>query len=92
MKVYTKYYAFIRERLGRSDEEFELEEGSTVADFLKLFSEKYAGKLMGLFDGPVLRKGFAVAVNGENVDLANWKNTRLKDGDVVVVLPPIAGG
>jgi thiamine biosynthesis protein ThiS len=47
---------------------------------------------MGLFDGPVLRKGFAVAVNGENVDMANWKNTRLKDGDVVVVLPPIAGG
>jgi len=40
MKVFTKYYAFIRERLGRSDEEFELEEDSTVADFLKLLSEK----------------------------------------------------
>lgn len=92
MKVFTKYYAFIRERLGRSDEEFELEEDSTVADFLKLLSEKYAGKLVGLFEGPVLRKGFAVAVNGENVDMSDWNTTRLKDGDVVVILPPIAGG
>ena len=92
MKITTKYYAFIRERLGRSTEEFELQEGSTIADFLKLLSERHGGNLVGVFEGAVLRRGFVVALNGENVEQARWGSTRLKDGDVVVVLPPIAGG
>ncbi|MCX8201877.1 MAG: MoaD family protein [Candidatus Caldarchaeum sp.] len=92
MKVSTRYFAVIRERLGKSLEEFELPDGSTVADFLAAFRKKYSDKVGDLFEASGLRAGFAVALNGENIDPRTWREVSLKDGDVVVILPPIAGG
>ena len=37
-------------------------------------------------------KGVAVAVNGEVVPRSAWEATRLRDGDAVEVLAPVAGG
>ena len=94
MRVHTRFYAFLREKVGRSEDTLELEEGATIADFLKQISEKY-GEIVGrdIFDEDgSLRSGFAVALNGENVRREEWGTTKLKDGDLVVILPPIAGG
>lgn len=92
MKILTKYYAVLRERVGKASEEFELPQGSTVIDFLEKLRQVYGGVLGDLFEGDGLRTGFALALNGESLDRRLWASTRLKDGDVVVVLPPIAGG
>ncbi|MEM4280920.1 MAG: MoaD family protein [Candidatus Caldarchaeum sp.] len=92
MKIKTKYFAFMREKLGRDSEEFELNEGATVQDFIEVFKAKYAEKLSGLFEAGSLKTGFALALNDENLDRLRWRQTRLQEGDVVVILPPIAGG
>lgn len=92
LKIQTKYYAVLRERLGKSSEEFDLPEGSSILDFLEKLRETYGRVLADLFEGGGLRAGFALALNGENLDRSLWASTRLKEGDVVVVLPPIAGG
>ena len=34
----------------------------------------------------------SVLVNGKNIAHLKWKNTRLQDGDVVSLFPPLAGG
>ncbi|MHA1648787.1 MAG: MoaD/ThiS family protein [Candidatus Helarchaeota archaeon] len=31
-------------------------------------------------------------VNGRNINFLDGRNTKLKDGDVVAISPPIAGG
>ncbi|MEM2237112.1 MAG: MoaD family protein [Candidatus Caldarchaeum sp.] len=92
MKIQTRYFAFMREKLGRDSEEFELHEGATVQDFIEVFKAKYAEKLSDLFEAEGLKTGFALALNGENLDKPRWRQTKLKEGDVVVILPPIAGG
>lgn len=92
MKIQTKYFAFMRERLGKSSEEFELPERSTISDFIQAFRTKYGSKVEDFFSGAGLRLGFTVALNGENVDVKSWESTFLKEGDVVVIIPPIAGG
>ncbi|MCS7138259.1 MAG: MoaD/ThiS family protein [Candidatus Caldarchaeum sp.] len=92
MKVSTKYFALIRERLGKNSEEFDLPDNSTVADFLAAFRQKYADKVKDFLDVSGLKAGFAVALNGESVDPKDWRSIQLKQGDVVVILPPIAGG
>ncbi|MEM1941183.1 MAG: MoaD family protein [Candidatus Caldarchaeum sp.] len=92
MRISTKYFAFIRERLGRGSEVFEMDESSTVEDFIQLVRQLYGDKLKEAFEGSSLRPGYALAVNGETLDRLLWKTTPLKEGDVVVILPPIAGG
>ncbi len=92
MKVQTRYFAFIRERLGKGSEFFELEEGATVADFLKALKEKHGNILKNVFEDDDLKTGFALALNGESIERSLWARTYLKEGDVVVILPPIAGG
>ena len=94
IRVTTRYYAFLRERVGREEETLELPEGASVGDFLEKLAERHGEKLLGyVFDeNKQLRSGFAVALNGENIRPEEIRDTRLKDGDVVVILPPIAGG
>ncbi|MEM1946203.1 MAG: MoaD family protein [Candidatus Caldarchaeum sp.] len=92
MRVKTRYFAFIREKIGRDSEIFDLDEGSTVHDFIGYIQARYREKLGDVFEADGLRAGFAIALNGENLDRSLWRQTRLKDGDVVVILPPIAGG
>ena len=94
IRVTTRFYAFIRERVGKQEEVIELSDEATVGDFLKKLAEKYERELMGyVFDSDKrLRSGFAIALNGENLNPEELLSRKLKDGDVVVILPPIAGG
>ncbi len=93
MRISTRFYAFLREMTGRDSDTFTLDEGSTIVDFLKAVRERYGASLASIFgvDG-VLRSGFAVALNGDSVERGQWGRTFLRDGDTVVILPPIAGG
>jgi MoaD family protein len=93
LRVLTRFYAFLREMTGRESDTITLDEGSTIMDFLKAVREKYGSSLASIFgvDG-MLRSGFAIALNGDSVDRREWASTVLKEGDTVVILPPIAGG
>ncbi|GBC69819.1 hypothetical protein HRbin01_01523 [archaeon HR01] len=93
MRVVTRFFAFMREMAGRETDEITLAEGATLTDFLKVLRERYRGSLDRVFgvDGG-LRPGFAVALNGETVGRERWDTLLLKDGDLVVILPPISGG
>jgi len=94
VRVTTRFYAFLRESVGKEHETLELDEGATVSDFLRVIGERYRDALGRLVfeEGARLRKGFAIALNGVSIRPEAWAETRLNDGDVIVILPPIAGG
>jgi len=77
MKVVFRLYAKFREQLGTSRVELDLEDGATVMDALG-----------GLFHGDV-PQGLMVAVNDR---LVEGLDTKLREGDVVDVMPPASGG
>lgn len=81
--VTVKLYASLREVAG--EKEFSTE-AATIKAMLKQAEERY---------GP----GFAeklkvttILVNGNNIAHLQWRNTRLQDGDVVSLFPPLGGG
>lgn len=77
--VRLRYFASIRETLGRRDDVLEVPEGSTVAD---IWQRLVSGH-------PALRaQRFRPAVNEEYVDA----HTVLAAGDEVVFIPPVSGG
>lgn len=76
--VQTHFFARLREQVGVEQTPVQLPEGSSVADLARLLEEQYGVPLGGVM----------VAVNEDYATPA----TRLHDGDVVALLPPVAGG
>lgn len=67
-------------------------EGATLADLLADLEVRHAGLQDRLIDGGKLRRFVNVYLNDEDVRFLDGLDTALKDGDVVTVLPAVAGG
>ncbi|MGD2200953.1 MAG: molybdopterin converting factor subunit 1 [Candidatus Bathyarchaeota archaeon] len=79
MRVRVRYFASIREILGKGEAEVEVLEGSTVGELVERFKERHGG-LGG--------RRLLVAVNGEYAD----PKTVLGEGDEVALFPHVSGG
>jgi len=80
MMVSVRYFARIREVLGKRSESFTLEEGSDLGSLLKMIENNYS---LRLDDYPLY-----FSVNQEYSE----RGTVLKDGDEVALLYPPSGG
>ncbi len=77
MSISIKFFASLREQLGRDDCELEAESAQTVADVWQRATENTA------MPGNTL-----MALNMEYVDA----DTAVSDGDEVAFFPPVTGG
>jgi len=67
-------------------------EGSTLAALIDNLESNHPGIKERLIDGSELRRFVNVYVNDEDVRFTGGLETKLGDGDEVVVLPAVAGG
>jgi molybdopterin synthase catalytic subunit len=81
MKVRVRFFGGPREALGSCEIERDLPSGSTVQDLLDALLEEY----------PVLQSYSTMIKTAVNRKYAG-RETRLREGDEVAVLPPVAGG
>jgi len=77
MAIQVRYFASLRERLGRAEDAIDASSVSTVADLWLRVS-----------GGLPLPPNLLVAVNLEYSDMAR----RLSEGDEVAFFPPVTGG
>jgi molybdopterin converting factor subunit 1 len=81
VKLRLLYFGILRERLARSGELLDCEDGTTVGGLLELLATTHSIFALGA-------GSLRVAVNHDYSD-----NDRvLVDGDEVAILPPVAGG
>lgn len=81
ISVRVLYFAVVRERLRKTQEEINLEEGATVGDLLRALEGRHPA-LSGM------RQSLRVAVNEDFVG----EGQGLAEGDEVALIPPVAGG
>jgi molybdopterin synthase sulfur carrier subunit len=67
-------------------------EGSTLSELVDSLEDTHPGLKERLLEGDDLRRFVNVYVNDEDVRFTGSLETPVKDGDVVVVLPAVAGG
>jgi len=85
MQVEVRYFASLREALGRERETVALAAVEPrVADLLA----ELGAERGDAWTGPLRAPGVRPAVNAELADL----DTRIHDGDEVAFLPPVTGG
>lgn len=94
MRVLTKFFAALREITDKREENLQLPSESTVRDFLNELVKMYGDRLSSyLFDEKgQIREYLSILLNGQALDTSKLESIKLKDGDVIVILPPIGGG
>lgn len=85
VKVVIKYLVTLRDHTGRRQEEVEFPPGATLQDVAEWLDRTYdlslpAAEVMAILNG----RGWK--------QLASGMETRLGEGDVIALFPPIAGG
>jgi len=95
LKVNVRYFTTLRELAGASEEEVEIGDGSTLTDLVKRIAEKYgeeASRYLYVDETREIDPAMQFLVNGASIRILQGLKTRLADGDVVAVVPPIGGG
>lgn len=94
MEVEVRYYALLRELAGKRSEKVILPEGSSVRDLIELLVKRYGeGFERYIYDGEKRLRGYlSYMVNGVNINSLDGLETRLRDGDILSLLPPVGGG
>jgi molybdopterin converting factor small subunit len=94
MKLRVQYSAQLRTAIGRPHDEVDLPAGSSLAELLAHLAanldEAAAGHLIA--PGGGFRPSLLVVVNDAATPVHAATTTELQPGDVVLLLPPIAGG
>jgi molybdopterin synthase sulfur carrier subunit len=90
MKIKVMYFTFIREKIGKREEFFEIEESINLWNFISNYLlEKHPEIREYLIDEKYrLNPRFAILKNGRISELEEM----LKDGDSISILPPVGGG
>ncbi|MHA1615972.1 MAG: MoaD/ThiS family protein [Candidatus Njordarchaeales archaeon] len=94
MQVKVRYFAYLRQLTNEvKEEEISLPDDATIRDLLNVLVEKYGEKLEKvLFESSqrkTLSENIIVLINGQSV---NDLGTKLKNGDIVSIMPFLSGG
>lgn len=80
MKIKIRYFASIKEILGKNEEEIEVKEGITAGALKE--------KLLTMNSKITEKEQLLIAINGGFVD----PKKKIKEGDIVALFPPVSGG
>ena len=93
IKVHT--ILTLKKVIGQAEMEVSFPEGSTVAAVLHWMAEKWGEKLSSLLfepEGGELLPRIRLMVNGRDMGFLDGMSTVLRDGDELLIMPPVAGG
>lgn len=94
IKVRVKLFLTLRELVGKDILDIDLPEKSTVQDLLMFIIKKY-GRAVSRYlldERKNSREFLNYLINGKNITDLNGFETPLKTGDLIVIIPPVAGG
>jgi len=95
MKVKVQYLGNVKTYTNKGQEDVELENTSTLATLLGKIAQSYGKPFnVEVYDPSKLevKAMFTVMVNGVIMGQLNGVDTKLKDGDNVIVMPLMTGG
>ena len=92
MKVAVRYMAQLKDAAGVASDELELGASCAVAEVLRLVADRHGGALRRLLLTADGRPQATILVFHGDAQVSGEQVLRLRDGDVLTVLAPMAGG
>jgi molybdopterin synthase sulfur carrier subunit len=95
MKITLHTILGLKQVVGQRLTEIDLPQGATVEDFLTYMKERWGDKLSARLldpDSGAVLPYVRIMVNGQTIDYLEGLETPLKEGDEILILPPVSGG
>jgi len=97
LQIVVRFFTSLREITGTREENIEFPEDRkvTIDVVLKALNKKYGRDFHEyVYDGETgqVRSFLQFLVNGKSASTENGFKTRLEEGDVLAILPPVGGG
>ena len=97
LQVSVRFFTSLRELTGKKEETLKFRDGETVTvdKVLKRLAERYGKSFVEyVYDSKTGEvKGFLqFLVNGRSASALNGLDTKLANGDVLAIIPPVGGG
>jgi len=95
LKVRVQYFGYIKNLLNKKEDQIELDEGASLSDLLNKLAGVHGAAFRkdvyepGLKD---VKMGFSVTVNGVLMGQLGGVDTKLGDGDNVILMSLMSGG
>jgi len=91
--VTVKFFASFREVVGQAQVEVTavIDMAALLDELVQRFGERMAEQIYKS-GSKKLRETVNILVNGRSINLLSGLDTKLKDGDVVAIFPPVSGG
>ena len=95
MKVRVQYFGYIKNLVNKREEQFELDENASLSDLLNKLAGVHGEAFRkdvyepGLKD---VKTGFCITVNGVLMGQLGGVDTKLGDGDNVILMSLMSGG
>ena len=94
MRVKVRYFATLRELAESAEEEIKIEDDGTLDDLIEKVTSKYGKKarnLLRLYHKEA-DQSIYFFINGTNARMLSGVDTKLKEGDIIAIIPPVGGG
>ena len=92
MEIKLRYFGFFEDLAGRKEENLGFPKGNLrIGDVINILSEKYGTPFINTLINPntnQIREGCVLLLN----DTKGYLDEAIKDGDVISILPVLAGG
>jgi len=95
LKVRVQYFGYIKNMLNKREEHFELDEGASLSELLNKLAGVHGAAFRKEVYEPGLKDvkmGFSVTVNGVLMGQLGGVDTKLADGDNVILMSLMSGG
>jgi molybdopterin synthase sulfur carrier subunit len=95
MKIKTHYLGLVKTYTNKSQEEIELGENAALSELLNKMAAEFGKHFKADIyepDGKDVKPMFTVMVNGIVMGQLKGVDTKLKDGDNVILMPLMTGG
>lgn len=94
MKVTVKFFTTLREIIGKPQDQIELSEAVSVKELLQQLGGKYGEKFTRYVynEKGRVRGHLHFLINGKSITTRQGLKTKLKENDILAILPPVGGG
>lgn len=95
MNVRVQYFGYIKNMLNKREDQIELEETASLSDLLNKLAEVHGESFKKEVYEPGMKDvkmGFSVTVNGLLINQLGGIDTKLSEGDNIILMSLMSGG